>query len=112
MGYALLGWQNCCQLFQRPSESFSPLFPLPFTTAQHHRTLFSQTVKIWDPLTGEQKADLRGHENDVEVVVFAPVAAYAAIRELTGIPVREDLDRTCLLMLTSQLNLSSFRLEH
>jgi platelet-activating factor acetylhydrolase IB subunit alpha len=54
-----------------------------------NRTLFPQTIRIWDPLTGEQKAELRGHENDVEVVVFAPVAAYAAIRELTGIPVRK-----------------------
>ena len=31
--------------------------------------------------------EMRGHEHDVEVVVFAPVAAYAAIRELAGIPV-------------------------
>jgi hypothetical protein len=30
---------------------------------------------------------MRGHEHDVEVVVFAPIAAYAAIRELAGIPV-------------------------
>lgn len=31
--------------------------------------------------------ELRGHDHTVEVVVFAPVAAYAAIRELAGIPV-------------------------
>jgi platelet-activating factor acetylhydrolase IB subunit alpha len=31
--------------------------------------------------------EMRGHEHDVEVVVFAPVAAYTAIRELAGIPV-------------------------
>lgn len=31
--------------------------------------------------------EMRGHEHDVEVVVFAPIAAYAAIRELAGIPV-------------------------
>jgi hypothetical protein len=31
--------------------------------------------------------ELRGHENAVEVVIFAPLAAYAAIRELAGIPV-------------------------
>jgi hypothetical protein len=31
--------------------------------------------------------EMRGHENDVEVVVFAPIAAYAPIRELAGIPV-------------------------
>ncbi|KAF9013929.1 WD40-repeat-containing domain protein [Cyathus striatus] len=45
-----------------------------------------QTIRIWDPLTGESKSELRGHENDVEVVVFAPVASYTAIRELAGIP--------------------------
>ncbi|EKM82583.1 hypothetical protein AGABI1DRAFT_111186 [Agaricus bisporus var. burnettii JB137-S8] len=52
-----------------------------------------QTVKIWDPLTGELKVDLRGHENDVEVVVFAPVVAYAAIRELAGLPNTERSKR-------------------
>jgi len=31
--------------------------------------------------------EMRGHEHDVEVVVFAPIAAYAAIREVAGIPV-------------------------
>jgi platelet-activating factor acetylhydrolase IB subunit alpha len=31
--------------------------------------------------------ELRGHENVVEVVVFAPVAAYAAIQELASIEV-------------------------
>jgi hypothetical protein len=31
--------------------------------------------------------EMRGHEHDVEVVVFAPIAAYTAIRELAGIPV-------------------------
>lgn len=31
--------------------------------------------------------DFRGHDNVVEVVVFAPIAAYPAIRELAGIPV-------------------------
>lgn len=31
--------------------------------------------------------EFRGHENDVEAVVFAPVAAYGPIRELGGIPV-------------------------
>ncbi|KAG5354059.1 protein with putative role during mitosis [Termitomyces sp. Mn162] len=44
------------------------------------------TVRIWDAQTGESKLELRDHENDVEVVTFAPVAAYAAIRELTGTP--------------------------
>lgn len=31
--------------------------------------------------------ELRGHEHTIEVAVFAPIAAYAAIRELGGIPV-------------------------
>ncbi|KAG6907414.1 protein with putative role during mitosis [Tephrocybe rancida] len=44
------------------------------------------TVRIWDAQTGESKLELRDHQNDVEVVAFAPIAAYAAIRELTGIP--------------------------
>lgn len=35
------------------------------------------------------KSELRGHENDVLVVAFAPIAAYTAIRELAGIPVRD-----------------------
>ncbi|TFL07527.1 dynein regulator [Pterulicium gracile] len=50
-----------------------------------------QTVRTWDPLTGEVKIDMRGHDNVVEVVIFAPTAAYAAIRELAGIP---SSDRT------------------
>ncbi|KDQ61138.1 hypothetical protein JAAARDRAFT_32141 [Jaapia argillacea MUCL 33604] len=45
-----------------------------------------QTARIWDPLTGECKMELRGHDNVIEVVVFAPVAAYPAIRELAGLP--------------------------
>jgi len=44
-----------------------------------------QTARIWDFQSGDTKADLRGHENVVEVVVFAPVNAYPAIRELAGI---------------------------
>lgn len=31
--------------------------------------------------------EFRGHDNVVEVVAFAPIAAYASIRELAGIPV-------------------------
>ena len=38
-------------------------------------------------MNGETKMELRGHEHTIEVVVFAPPAAYAAIRELAGIPV-------------------------
>ncbi|KAF5380970.1 hypothetical protein D9615_004094 [Tricholomella constricta] len=49
------------------------------------------TVRIWDAQTGESKLELRDHEHDVEVVAFAPIAAYAAIRELSGIP---NTDRT------------------
>lgn len=49
-----------------------------------------QTAKLWDPLTGECKGELRGHDNELETVCFAPVAAYAAIRELAGLPVRPD----------------------
>lgn len=47
-----------------------------------------QTSRIWDAQTGETKSELRGHEHVVEVAVFAPIAAYAAIRELAGIAVR------------------------
>jgi hypothetical protein len=36
--------------------------------------------------------ELRGHEHVVEVVTFAPAAAYSAIRELAGIPVRSIPD--------------------
>ncbi|KAH8099515.1 dynein regulator [Cristinia sonorae] len=45
-----------------------------------------QTARISDPLSGELKVELRGHEHTIEVVVFAPIAAYSAIRELAGIP--------------------------
>lgn len=44
------------------------------------------TVRCIDPTTGETKMEFRGHENDVEVVVFAPISAYGPIRELAGIP--------------------------
>lgn len=44
-----------------------------------------QTGRIWDRSTGETKVELRGHEHVVEVVAFAPVAAYAAVRELADI---------------------------
>ncbi|THH27427.1 hypothetical protein EUX98_g6761 [Antrodiella citrinella] len=45
-----------------------------------------QTARVNDPLSGELKVELRGHEHTIEVVVFAPVSAYSAIRELAGIP--------------------------
>lgn len=34
--------------------------------------------------------ELRGHDHVVEVAIFAPIAAYAAIRELGGLSVRSD----------------------
>ncbi|KAF9808857.1 hypothetical protein IEO21_07722 [Rhodonia placenta] len=50
-----------------------------------------QTARISDPLTGETKMEFRGHEHTIEVVAFAPIVAYTAIRELGGLP---DKDRT------------------
>lgn len=37
--------------------------------------------------------EFRGHDNTVEVVVFAPINAYPAIRELMGLPVCLDSGR-------------------
>lgn len=47
-----------------------------------------QTARLIDPSSGETKMEFRGHDNAVEVVVFAPVYAYPAIRELAGLTVR------------------------
>lgn len=56
-----------------------------------------QTARLWDPLTGEQKMELRGHDHQVEVVAFAPIASYSAIRELAGVPVRSrSVLRMCI----------------
>jgi platelet-activating factor acetylhydrolase IB subunit alpha len=44
-----------------------------------------QSTRLWDAATGETKLDLRGHDNVVEAVAFAPSAACAAIRELAGL---------------------------
>ncbi|KAH7889543.1 WD40-repeat-containing domain protein [Phlebopus sp. FC_14] len=52
-----------------------------------------QTAKIWDPLTGDQKTELRGHDHQIEVVCFAPVASYNAIRELAGVPNTDRIKR-------------------
>ncbi|KAI0672853.1 miller-Dieker lissencephaly protein [Trametes maxima] len=52
-----------------------------------------QTAHVIDPLSGETKMELRGHEHVTEVAVFAPIAAYAAIRELAGIPNTERSSR-------------------
>ncbi|KAF8693126.1 Platelet-activating factor acetylhydrolase IB subunit alpha, partial [Rhizoctonia solani] len=43
------------------------------------------TASVWDTSTAENKMEMRGHENVVEAVVFAPVVAYAAIQELASI---------------------------
>lgn len=51
-------------------------------------TTCSQTARVWEASRGETKAELRGHEHVVEVAVFAPPAAYPAIREVAGITVR------------------------
>jgi platelet-activating factor acetylhydrolase IB subunit alpha len=47
--------------------------------------------------------ELRGHEHVAEVITFAPIAAYPAIRELAGIPVR--IPRFATAMTCSQLML-------
>ncbi|EIW84827.1 dynein regulator [Coniophora puteana RWD-64-598 SS2] len=52
-----------------------------------------QTARIWDASNGEYKMELRGHENVVEVVAFAPIAAYGAIRELAGLPTNDRTKR-------------------
>ncbi|BGO89457.1 hypothetical protein NBRC10512v2_001415 [Rhodotorula toruloides] len=46
-----------------------------------------QTARIWDLGKGDTKTELRGHEHVIEAAVFAPVAAYPAIRELAGMTV-------------------------
>ena len=55
------------------------------------RTLVScsndQTARLWEYSSGETKMELRGHDHVVECAVFAPIASYAAIRELAGITV-------------------------
>ncbi len=44
-----------------------------------------KTARIWDMQTGETKIELRGHENYLEVVTFAPVVSYPSLSELSGI---------------------------
>ncbi|KAK4704069.1 platelet-activating factor acetylhydrolase IB subunit alpha, partial [Phenoliferia sp. Uapishka_3] len=59
--------------------------------------LQKKTSRVWDAQTGETKAELRGHDHVVEVAVFAPSSAYAAIRELAGIlPTSAKDDKTKL----------------
>jgi WD40 repeat protein len=50
-------------------------------------TAYIKTARVWDVSTSENKMEMRGHENVVETVVFAPVVAYAAIHELASIEV-------------------------
>ncbi|GAK64824.1 dynein regulator [Moesziomyces antarcticus] len=49
-----------------------------------------QTARIWDLSTGETKVELRDHDHVVEVAIFAPASAYAAIRELAGLVAPKD----------------------
>ena len=65
-----------------PSEAFLCLLSLMKTLF-----IYAQTVRIWEFQSGETKFELRGHENAVEAVAFAPISAYPAIRELAGIAV-------------------------
>ncbi|KAE8210310.1 hypothetical protein CF327_g5807 [Tilletia walkeri] len=52
-----------------------------------------QTGRIWDTSSGETKTELRGHDHVVECAIFAPTAAYGAIRELAGIQVSAKDER-------------------
>ncbi|PCH37737.1 dynein regulator [Wolfiporia cocos MD-104 SS10] len=52
-----------------------------------------QTARMSDPLNGETKMEFRGHEHTVEVVAWAPIAAYAAIREMAGLPDKDRVKR-------------------
>jgi hypothetical protein len=69
-----------------------------------HLNLLIQTARIWDLKTGESKVELRGHENYLEVVVFAPVVSYQSIGELSGIELvrgSELLDFDCSVQTSS-----------
>lgn len=71
--------------FQRPGKRL----PIIFRRATHARTSssFHQTSIVFDRASGEEKLQLRGHENVVETAEFAPVVSYAVIRQMTGITV-------------------------
>lgn len=45
-------------------------------------------ARVWDYKTGSMKSEMRGHDQQVEVAVFAPTSAYPYIRQLTGASVR------------------------
>ena len=53
-----------------------------------------QTARIWELSTGETKVELRGHQHVVETAIFAPLSAYPAIRELTGLVAPKDSSAT------------------
>ena len=44
-----------------------------------------QTARIWNPENGDSKVEMRGHDHVIECCAFAPISAYAAIRELGGL---------------------------
>ena len=48
------------------------------------------TARLFDLSSGDARAELRGHEHVVECVAFAPVAAYASICQLAGLPAPQD----------------------
>lgn len=44
-------------------------------------------ARVWDLTAGTSKEECREHSHVVDVIALAPVSAYAAIRELGGVPV-------------------------
>lgn len=81
-------WQATHQQFLGSRESLPSCIAISRLTPLVPLGDDDQTSRIWDGQSGETKSEFRGHENVVEVAVFAPVASYAAIRELAGIAVR------------------------
>lgn len=58
---------------------------MPASRFNETHVFFCQTARIWDYQSGDTKIELRGHENVIETIVFAPANSYPAIRELGGI---------------------------
>ncbi|KAF8642466.1 hypothetical protein AX16_009467 [Volvariella volvacea WC 439] len=48
------------------------------------------TARVWDYKLGSMKSELRGHDRQVEVAVFAPTNTYQYIRELLSIQDNND----------------------
>jgi WD40 repeat protein len=46
----------------------------------------SQSAAVLKTATGEKEMDFRGHENVVEIAIFAPSRVYPALRQLAGLP--------------------------